>query len=116
RLLDDKIRSRLSNAIDNEIMLRILTLNLMILLLIALQRVLNKATRPPFPTWKKHPVPKEFVVFLVIRTHQTAPTNEQDCHNVVIVEMPIGQILFGLPLSLVYFFCGLRMGFPSIEQ
>jgi uroporphyrinogen decarboxylase len=43
RLLDDKIRSRLSNAIDNEIMLRILTLNLMILLLIALQRVLNKA-------------------------------------------------------------------------
>jgi hypothetical protein len=48
RLLDDKIRSRLSNAIDNEIMLRILTLNLMILLVIALQRVLNKAGRSPF--------------------------------------------------------------------
>jgi hypothetical protein len=47
RLLDDKIRSRLSNAIDNEIMLRILTLNLMILLLIALQRVLNKAYTGP---------------------------------------------------------------------
>jgi hypothetical protein len=37
----------LSNAIDNEIMLRILTLNLMILLLIALQRVLNKADLSP---------------------------------------------------------------------
>lgn len=43
RLLDDKIRSRLSNAIDNEIVLRILTLNLMILLLIVLQCVLNRA-------------------------------------------------------------------------
>jgi transposase len=43
RLLDDKIRSRLSNAIDNEIMLRILTLNLMILLLSVLPRVLNRA-------------------------------------------------------------------------
>jgi len=36
RLLDDKIRWRLSNAIDNGIMLRVLTLNLMILLLIVL--------------------------------------------------------------------------------
>lgn len=33
RLLDDNIRSRLSAAIDNEIMLRILTLNLMVVLL-----------------------------------------------------------------------------------
>jgi hypothetical protein len=42
RLLDDKIRWRFSNAIDNEIMLRILTLKLMILLLIVLQGVLNR--------------------------------------------------------------------------
>ena len=32
RLLDDNVRSRLSKAIDNEVMLRILTLNLMIVL------------------------------------------------------------------------------------
>jgi hypothetical protein len=38
----------LCNAIDNEIMLQILTLNLMILLVIALQRVLNKAFLTPF--------------------------------------------------------------------
>jgi hypothetical protein len=35
RLLDDKVRSRLSTAIDNEIMLRILTLNLMVVLLLS---------------------------------------------------------------------------------
>jgi hypothetical protein len=46
-LLDDKIRCRLSSAIDNEIMLQTLTLKLMILLLIVLQRVLNRAGACP---------------------------------------------------------------------
>ena len=35
RLLDDNVRSRVSNAIDNEVMLRILTLNLMVVLLLS---------------------------------------------------------------------------------
>jgi len=35
RLLGDNVRSRLSNAIDNEVMLRILTLNLMVVLLLS---------------------------------------------------------------------------------
>jgi hypothetical protein len=43
RLLDDKIRWRFSNAIDDEIMARLLTLKRMILLVIVLQGVLNRA-------------------------------------------------------------------------
>jgi hypothetical protein len=43
RLLDDKVRSRRSQAIDNEILLRILALNVMILLSVVIWRVLNRA-------------------------------------------------------------------------